>query len=67
MSEWISVRERLPDDGQMCVVYTQWHGVLLSELINTRWLIKEDEGWYERPGHWVTHWMPLPAAPKEEV
>lgn len=66
MPQWISVNDRLPEEGQMCVVQSNWHGVLLSERIEDRWLLKEDDGHYERPTYWVTHWVPLPAPPKEE-
>ena len=69
MSEWISVKERLPeawrtDDGTLVnyLVYMPEYSV--------------DVGNYVRPANvWVcmglpckvTHWMPLPEPPKEET
>ena len=64
--QWISVKERLPEEGIRCLVYTEWERIILSERIGARWLMKEDDGQYERPAYWVTHWMPLPNPPEEK-
>lgn len=58
MPEWISVEERLPKEGeQIFVVYSGEHckDVHLSCYEN---------GWSSLID--VTHWMPLPEAPKDE-
>ena len=61
-SRWISVEERLPEDGLAIVccpdpdrpVYIAW-------MCNGRWLNQ-----FSRPlGLPVTHWMPLPKPPEE--
>ena len=61
---WISVKERLPENGQQ-VVAISVDGV--CEVVNFeertgRWLGME--GWY--PTDRIAHWMPLPKLPKEE-
>ena len=53
---WIPVTERLPENGERVLVYSLY------------WGVREDlrfMGKFERSD--VTHWMPLPQAPKEEA
>lgn len=72
--EWIPVEERLPEEGKRCLLYTPCDGILC-----VGYYAGEDE-WQHRH-KWrlvtamrstqtltkkVTHWMPLPEAPKEE-
>lgn len=56
-SEWISVEDRLPK---------QWKYVLVccGDEIRTDF-IASDGRWYEHIHDIVTHWMPLPEAPKK--
>jgi hypothetical protein len=59
MSEWISVKEQLPKAGNYVVVALE-NGLFLVSLIRKdtgRWATAAD----------ITHWMPLPEAPKKEV
>ena len=73
MSEWISVEERLPEKGQECVIYVDW--VDVWDKGSERFTYQEIgvfDG-YDRFNHRahteldrVTHWMPLPAPPKEK-
>lgn len=59
MSEWISVKDRLPDTCGKYLVWTENTGVETC-----RW----DGKW--RGGRWtsfITHWIPLPTPPKEET
>jgi|APGre2960657404_1045060.scaffolds.fasta_scaffold68988_5 hypothetical protein len=59
MSVWISVKERLPQAGDYVVVALE-NGLFLVSLIRKdtgRWVTAAD----------ITHWMPLPPVPKEEV
>ena len=61
LPRWISVEERLPEDGQAVIV------VLADRwcMMGWRWQGK----WYTKPTiveTGVTHWMPLPEPPKEE-
>ena len=57
-TEWISVEERLPDkDGKYLAYYGRRGFIML-------WYYHELEGVFGFE-HWdVTHWMPLPEAPK---
>lgn len=61
MSEWISIDERLPEEDVRVLVYIN------SERSYTKFdtdRLKEGKWvrWYSD----VTHWMPLPEAPKGE-
>lgn len=67
MAEWISVKERLPeekkahylcylDDDSIAVCY--WSNISINGI---RW------EWHNPNWKEVTHWMPLPEPPKEEA
>ena len=65
MPSWISVEERLPEDYEDVVIImrngaSSWYRVAYREY----------GGWSfgggRRVPDEVTHWMPLPSAPKEE-
>ena len=57
MSEWISVKDRLPEPWVEVLVYRgeDWTVVSCEVDTNGKWL------------HFfnITHWMPLPEPPKE--
>ena len=71
MSEWISVKDRLPERGQVVIaIFPQQHHLrdnahnfgksaewdcTIRELVSTNGMRWADEG--------VTHWMPLPPPP----
>lgn len=54
-SEWISVKKELPEDFENVLLYVN-HGGYEGVCIGYYY-----EGWSEAG---VTHWMPLPEAPK---
>ena len=65
---WISVKECLPEDGKEVLVCDTRDGIIA--------VLEHDSGEYASPWHgceyWldedeITHWMPLPEPPKEEV
>ena len=64
--EWISVEERLPvlhnGYSEDCLVITNFGNRLISryDSYSKSWSL------YQCEDHIVTHWMPLPAAPKGE-
>lgn len=70
MSEWISVKERLPEKKQDVLMYFNsgnmavgwWHDE--DEHI-TFWCAYTDDGFYTDCDYIPTHWMPLPESPKE--
>lgn len=82
MSEWISVKERLPSEKSRCLVYIRAHNKWRGYM-KTVWFTPCYEGvedhlqgkkmWYDYDSEYgdykirdVTHWMPLPEPPKEE-
>lgn len=68
--EWISVRERLPKDGEKVAVILE--ALLEAPIIAmAEYLAVKDDwgimgaGMLSEQNYWrVTHWMPLPAPPK---
>lgn len=69
MSEWISVKDRLPEKGQDVLLLTDWFGgasfITIGYLGGTRWISYEIGR--ANVGIHVTHWMPLPEPPEEET
>jgi hypothetical protein len=63
-NEWISAKDRLPEDDRNVLVYDD-HDIQF-------WVAWHDEchnNWYTQEGdrvYGVTHWMPLPQLPKGE-
>lgn len=65
--EWIKVSERLPDEGKTVLCYApqfRWD-IVMGQLADRKM------GHWERPGTGtainVTHWMPLPNAPRGDA
>lgn len=58
---WVKCSERMPEDTQWCLVYTDYgqFAQCWSNNTNHGWLGDE----ISIPNIDVTHWMPLPAAP----
>ena len=72
-SKWIPVTERLPYTAERVLVSKKWLGMqykpvygYYQDFPNQKgcWYVLTDEGYY--PQREVTHWMPLPEAPKGE-
>jgi hypothetical protein len=70
VSEWVSVKERLPVANQRVFVACDNDVVVVAEISHgifvgsTRWIFEANHHsrHYEPE---VTHWMPLPEPPKE--
>ena len=63
MSEWISVKDRLPRCGEL-VLTTDGIAVFESYLsISHKWL-RSGLVWWEEGA--VTHWTPMPEPPEED-
>lgn len=63
--EWISVKDRLPEDGIRVLTYAD-NGAMFAATHNDGWYVDTGEYYYASPLAIITHWMPLPDAPKEE-
>ncbi|KDF37792.1 hypothetical protein AE04_00294 [Klebsiella aerogenes MGH 78] len=63
--EWIPVSERMPGSQEWVIVFAKWANqqVLCWDDVQNRWTDFEDQSYY---ADMFTHWMPLPAGPKEE-
>lgn len=66
-SEWISVKDRLPDKGQDVLAY---RGDFNGDMMNT-YTYLGSENWEDDYGYrgsteheGITHWMPLPEPPE---
>lgn len=64
MSEWISVKDRLPNDDTF--VLAAQAGVYCEQALYQDGDFYVHWGRYEEtPAPWITHWMPLPDPPAE--
>ncbi|PLD39003.1 hypothetical protein B6I53_22065 [Klebsiella pneumoniae] len=65
---WIPVSERLPEAGGDMIVFTD--GIVMSGVSYAKkkgFYIQALEYDDDEPVDSVTHWMPLPAGPKEDI
>lgn len=61
MSEWISVDDRLPEDGDEILMWSEvFHGVVLGDRSDGEWWNESDIITTAK----ITHWQPLPEPPK---
>ncbi|OQM39280.1 DUF551 domain-containing protein [Citrobacter braakii] len=60
---WIQVSERMPEDAQWCAVNTEYGYYVQCWSECQGWLGDE----ISLPSCDVTHWIPLPASPQQEV
>lgn len=60
--QWVRCSERLPEEGRTVLVDGG-----IARRIGSGWVTGMEEPMFTRWIQWdVTHWMPLPAAPKED-
>lgn len=64
---WISVKDRLPEENQTVLIYTDKHETYMARIYdnNEAWPISNSCGCCGSEEKF-THWMPLPQPPKEE-
>lgn len=63
MTEWISVKDKLPEDGKIVVVALNDNPIYAKRAIDTdRYLLGQWIRWGNKN---VGYWMPLPEHPKE--
>lgn len=67
-NEWLSVEERLPENGQIVLFHQKDGFIYCAEYFAGNALMPP--GWFIDNDCWdakeVTHWMPLPAPPTKE-
>ena len=60
-SPWISVEDKLPDDGVLVIVAYRW---ILGEILYASDVFHIDYGWESYDD--IIAWMPIPQLPKED-
>lgn len=63
-SGWISVKDRLPETNELCIVYTEFRAIVPALYGNESWIFDEGQGWLEKALSYVSHWMPMPKPPE---
>ena len=59
VQEWISVKDRLPEDSANVLVCHKNGFVTTNAWLGAHW-------WFKNERNPITHWMPLPQPPKGE-
>ena len=64
VQEWISVKDRLPEHGDIVLCHTKHDDLLVFQWceMSHRWVDQYEDYRQE----YITHWMPLPQPPKGE-
>lgn len=63
---WVACSERMPGSQEWVIVFAKWANqqVLCWDDVANRWTDFEDQSYFP---DMFSHWMPLPAAPQQEV
>jgi hypothetical protein len=61
---WIKIEDKLPKRGENILMYLIGYKVTLGRRYE-RWQESESSSWYDNER--VSHWMPLPEPPKDEL
>lgn len=65
LNGWISVDEKMPEDGGAVLVH-QDGGIIFCAEAEHGWFYPDEFPNIPKQGREITHWMPLPAAPAQE-
>ena len=66
VQEWISVKERLPEEKVNCIVHYKHAYCDNDDYWAIGMCFYDGEKFRADPAYKVTHWMPLPVPPKGE-
>lgn len=69
IDEWISVKDRLPDEEQKVLCFTCDKEIVVADFSHFSYDFGELGEWHYwgvRDPRFVTHWMPLPQKPESE-
>ena len=66
VQEWISVKERLPQEKVNCIVHYKHAYCDNDDYWAIGMCFYDGEKFQVNPAYKVTHWMPMPAQPKGE-
>lgn len=71
MNKWVSVADRLPDEGDIVLCFEpRKYNQCVTQFIDSKSGFQKE--WYEKDGDgfgyhpFITHWMPLPEPPDIE-
>lgn len=66
MTQWIDVKDQLPEDGQIVVVFDPYNHptVWPAKWNQVGRTFDSNGGWFNKDE--ITHWMPLPPPPKSK-
>lgn len=67
MCEWISINERKPKYGQQVLVYRKSKKMCAPHVSMCTYYGDRGANEFSRRTQYVTHWIPLPKPPKEEL
>lgn len=59
MSDWISVKDRMPDTGISVLVFAYDNQMWVAYWVPDWW-----SDYFDNEVHCVTHWQPLPEPPE---
>ena len=65
LNGWISVDEKMPEDGGAVLVH-QDGGIIFCAEAEHGWFYPDEFPNIPKQGREITHWMPLPAAPAQD-
>jgi len=63
--EWIKLETKLPPERTSILFWNNHTGVILGHVIDGSWFQCSDGEEYSLKDDEITHWMPLPEAPKD--